>query len=577
MQSPKEIFMEMLKPDGQPDRQLKQYEALSMLLGDPVGAYMFTGRKPGATVIDRWGVTISWPEGEPGSMPIVNDETRVIKDITRWRNYVHAPDIASAKDGYEEAEKRGRAMAGSDKLLACFMGGGLFELCHFMMGFENTLTNLYEHPTEMHELIDYLTDWKILYAKMLMDGIHPDMIFSHDDWGTKDTLFMQPEIWREFFKEPYRRFYGSIRERGVIVTHHADSYLSPIVEDMVEIGIQCWQGVLPENNIPELQERLKGRMILMGGVGAAIDRPDSEESEIRAYMKEMLDVNCPGGHFIPCITYGLPGTIYKHVDPIIDDEIDLYNQSVHIPGPKNIIPDRRVRSQVKTEQGPNKEAEFIQKDTTLEKITLATYRGQTAKTVKLCQEAIAEGISAQRILDDGLMLGMSRLGEAFTRNKVFVPEMLMAAKAMNAATEILKPLLINSESSGKGRVVIGTVKGDMHDIGKNLVKIMMEGAGLEVFDLGVDVPAEKFVQIAIDKKCDIICCSSLLTTCMSEMKNIVKQVINSNIHDHVKIMIGGAPITQSFCDEIGADAYTSDAAEAAKTAVQLVASIKNIT
>ena len=106
---------------------------------------------------------------------------------------------------------------------------------------------------------------------------------------------------------------------------------------------------------------------------------------------------------------------------------------------------------------------------------------------------------------------------------------------------------------------------------------MMEGAGLEVFDLGVDVPAEKFVQIAIDKKCDIICCSSLLTTCMSEMKNIVKQVINSNIHDHVKIMIGGAPITQSFCDEIGADAYTSDAAEAAKTAVQLVASIKNIT
>ena len=124
--------------------------------------------------------------------------------------------------------------------------------------------------------------------KLYCEKMHPDAIFFHDDWGTKTQLFMNPEMWREFFKEPYRKIYGYIRSQGVIAIHHADSYLAPIVEDMAEIGIQCWQGVLPENNIPELQQRLQGRMILMGGIGAAIDTPDSTEEEIRAMLREIL-------------------------------------------------------------------------------------------------------------------------------------------------------------------------------------------------------------------------------------------------------------------------------------------------
>lgn len=125
------------------------------------------------------------------------------------------------------------------------MGTGIFEQCHFLMGFENALTSLYEHPREMHELIEYITEYRLDYVRRLIDGLQPDVIFSHDDWGTKDALFMRPEMWREFFKEPYRRFYGYIRSRGVITIHHADSYLVPIVDDMAEIGIQVWQGVLP--------------------------------------------------------------------------------------------------------------------------------------------------------------------------------------------------------------------------------------------------------------------------------------------------------------------------------------------
>jgi methylmalonyl-CoA mutase cobalamin-binding domain/chain len=162
---------------------------------------------------------------------------------------------------------------------------------------------------------------------------------------------------------------------------------------------------------------------------------------------------------------------------------------------------------------------------------------------------------------------MTQLGDDFTAGRVFVPEMLLAARCMTAATEELKAKLVGEASASVGRVCLGTVKGDMHDIGKNLVKIMMEGSGLEVIDLGVDVSAETFVRTAVEEHCDIIACSALLTTTMNEMRRVVELAKETGIRDQVKIMVGGAPISQDYCDEIGADLYTVDAASAAKAAV----------
>ena len=272
MMTPKENFLELLKPNGQPDRQLCQYEALHMCLNDPINTYLRGNRKRGTVSRDRWGTTISFPADAPGPMPVTTDGLAVCPDITHWRETVHAPDSAACTVGWEACRAAARAACGEEKLLAGFMGTGIFEQCHFLKSFEDTLTNLYEHPQEMHALIDCITAYRLLYVKLLIDNLRPDVIFSHDDWGTKDALFMKPEMWREFFKEPYRRFYGYIRSRGVIAIHHADSYLAPIVEDMAEIGIQVWQGVLPENDIPALQQKLHGRLVLMGGMGAASDR-----------------------------------------------------------------------------------------------------------------------------------------------------------------------------------------------------------------------------------------------------------------------------------------------------------------
>ncbi len=200
-------------------------------------------------------------------------------------------------------------------------------------------------------------------------------------------------------------------------------------------------------------------------------------------------------------------------------------------------------------------------------ISTALQQGRKPKVEELVNQALSEGLAAKQILEDGLLDGMGIIGEKFKCNEVFVPEVLVAARAMNAGVAILKPHMTQEDAVNKGTVVLGTVKGDLHDIGKNLVRMMMEGRGLTVIDLGVDIPAEKFVDAAVENKADIICCSALLTTTMNEMKNVVDIAVARGIRDNFKIMVGGAPITDSFCKEIGADRYEVDAASAADAAI----------
>lgn len=565
MSTPKEIFLELIRPEGQPERQLRQYEALHMCLTDPCNTYLRGNRRRGTTSVDRWGTTILFPEDAPGPMPDTREGLAVCPDIMRWRETVHAPDLeAACTEGWEACRAEARAACGPDHLLAGFMGTGIFEQCHFLMGFEDTLTNLYAHPDEMHALIDYITEYRLTYVRMLIDNLQPDVIFSHDDWGTKNALFMKPEMWREFFKEPYRRFYGYIRSRGVIAIHHADSYLVPIVEDMAEIGIQVWQGVLPENDIPALQQKLHGRLVLMGGMGAAIDRADAAPEEIYGYAMDTLRRCCPGGHYIPSITYGLPGAVYPHVDEYIDRAIADYNRALHVPRFDLPSVPRRVRAAAVRQET---EGAAVENGDVLARLAAALEKGQQKKVLALCREALEQGRTPQEILSGGLIRGMNDLGEAFSANRAFVPEMLMAARCMTAALGELKPLMTGGNAKTVGRACIGTVRGDMHDIGKNLVKIMLEGSGVEVIDLGVDVTPEQFVETAKRQRCGVIACSSLLTTTMGEMRRVVTLAREAGIRDQVKIFVGGAPISQSFCDEIGADVYTEDAAAAARAAV----------
>ncbi len=206
----------------------------------------------------------------------------------------------------------------------------------------------------------------------------------------------------------------------------------------------------------------------------------------------------------------------------------------------------------------------------IEEIASAVERGKAKLVPGLVEEALDEGADPVEILNKGMIDAMSVVGEKFKNNEIFVPEMLVAARAMKKGVEVLKPNLGGSSDVSIGKAVIGTVQGDLHDIGKNLVCLMIESAGFEVQDLGVDVPAEKFVEAAADPAVKIVGVSALLTTTMPAMKATVEALNAAPNRADFKVMVGGAPITQAFADEIGADAYTPDAATAASVAKAFV-------
>ncbi|GAB4424974.1 MAG: corrinoid protein [Anaerolineae bacterium] len=205
----------------------------------------------------------------------------------------------------------------------------------------------------------------------------------------------------------------------------------------------------------------------------------------------------------------------------------------------------------------------------IEEIRQAVIEGQAKAVVPKVEQALADGVPADEILQKGLIDAMAEVGRLFEEGEYFVPEMLIAARAMSAALELLKPHLVEKGVEPLGRVAIGTVKGDLHDIGKSLVAMMLEGAGFEIVNLGVDVAPEKFVEEA-KKGAQIVAMSALLTTTMPNMKNTIQALKEAGVRDKVKVMIGGAPVTQAYADEIGADGYSPDASSAVRKAKELL-------
>lgn len=204
-------------------------------------------------------------------------------------------------------------------------------------------------------------------------------------------------------------------------------------------------------------------------------------------------------------------------------------------------------------------------------IAEALMNGRAKKVAELVQAALDEGAKAEDILTQGLISGMSQIGELFKNNEVYVPEVLVAARAMKAGMALIKPALVAADVPPAGVVAIGTIEGDLHDIGKNLVAMMLEGNGFSVIDLGTDVSAEQFVDAVKNQKADIVAMSALLTTTMPNMRKVVEALEAAGLRDQVSIMIGGAPVTDAYAKEIGADGYSSDAASAAELALKLMA------
>ena len=208
--------------------------------------------------------------------------------------------------------------------------------------------------------------------------------------------------------------------------------------------------------------------------------------------------------------------------------------------------------------------------TILEQIADEVQKGNSETVVQLVKEALSPEIDAERILNEGLVAGMTIIGDKFKNNECFIPEVLVSAKAMNLALEVLKPKLAETNSKSLGKVVVGTIQGDLHDIGKNIVAMLLQGAGFEVVDLGANVPIEKFVETARAENADLVGMSALLVTTMTNMKSVIEGLKEKGLKDKVKVIIGGAPVSQGFADRIGADGFAEDAASGVDVAKQLL-------
>lgn len=329
----KELFLETIKKNGSPDRLLVQWEALAPIMNDPLAVFTRGNRQRGKDTYDRWGTLIKFPEDAPAAMPHAVPGERVLEDITEWEEVVKVPDllVPSREAGAWDAAIQARDEAREQGFLAMgFMGTGIFEQTHYLMGMEDALVSPLLEPEAAHELIQAIADYKFTYTKELVDNLKPDAILSHDDWGSKTALFFPPDIWREFFKPHYAKMYGYMRDNGVIVMHHADCYCADIVKDMVEIGVQVWQGAINTNDIAECIKETDGNLTIMGGIESAIDHEGQTEEEIRAATRKACEEYGPLGHYIPSMCAGLKNSsIYPMTDKIVDAEIEAYNKDTY--------------------------------------------------------------------------------------------------------------------------------------------------------------------------------------------------------------------------------------------------------
>ena len=249
---------------------------------------------------DSWGVTLEWPTTAPGAHPIINAENAVIKDITKWREQLVVPDI----DGldWSAAEAKAKLVNHEEKFSAMFCTRGLFERSHLLMGMQEAFMNYMVYPEEMADLLRVIADFKIKNIRLVAEHLHPEVIFYHDDWGSKQNVFLPPELWREIIKPLHTEIVKTAHECGMLFVHHADCICQPIVEDMVEMGIDIWQGVIPQNDIVEIQKITGGKLAMIGGIdGPKIDIANITEEQIRGEVRRAIDTYCPAGRFYPAI------------------------------------------------------------------------------------------------------------------------------------------------------------------------------------------------------------------------------------------------------------------------------------
>ena len=298
---------------GAPDRYVDQYEYLAMV-PDPVIMQSGRPKNDGVPVVNAWGITHAWPPGTPGIFPVHTPDKIVIKDITHWKDYVKRPPIKMPDSAWEMTYSVAEKINRDEVFLSGMVFPGLFEQTHHHCEIQRALIYLYEEPDDVKDFIKFLRDWELEYAQELVDHLHPDALFHHDDWGTQRSTFMSPDMFAEVYQDAYKEIYGFYHSHGVeLIVHHSDSYAATLVPNMIDMGIDIFQGALTTNNIPELIKKYGGKISFHGGIdNGLVDRSDWTEENVERYTEQIIHA-CGKHYFIPGLTAGGPGSTYPGV------------------------------------------------------------------------------------------------------------------------------------------------------------------------------------------------------------------------------------------------------------------------
>ncbi|MBF7096837.1 uroporphyrinogen decarboxylase family protein [Alkalibacter mobilis] len=335
MLTKRQNFLETIR-GGNPDRFVKQFEAFmcvntrhGMISPDPISARSARAEEGKPDVVNSWGVTVSWPEGAPGAFPVHDEAHKVITDITKWRDVVKVPETEYTSEEWEKYAEIVNEIDRNEVFATFFFAPGIFEQLHYLMGVDDCLINFYEEPEEMHALIKVIKDYELRYAKGVCEYLKPDCLFHHDDWGSMTSTFMSPDMFEEFFLEPYKEVYGYYKEHGVeLIVHHSDSYAATLVPYMIEMGIDVFQGCSSTNKVSELIKEYGGKISFMGDIdNGVVDIVNWTPELVEREVRRACETN--GKHyFIPCITQGIPGAVYPGVYDEINKVIDKLNKEM---------------------------------------------------------------------------------------------------------------------------------------------------------------------------------------------------------------------------------------------------------
>ncbi len=391
-------------------------------------------------------------------------------------------------------------------------------------------------------------------------------VLNPDDIAHNTGLLIHPKYLRKYVFPWYKKIGDVCRDKGIGFVFHSDGNCTEAMDDMIDCGFHGFNPIQPNAmDIETVKEKWGKKLCLIGNLNLDSTLTLGTPEDVRAEVYERIRTIGPGGGYMVASSNSITDYVpLANMKALIDATFEFGNYPIELEAGGITGKVSRYQAQ------PKREAARIVSELNVAGYVSALLSGRPPAAIDLMQKDMDGGLAAADIVNNGMIPGMTVIGEKFQNGEIYIPEMMIAAKTMADTLLHFKGELVEKENQRFGRVLIGTVKGDLHDIGKNLVAMMLEGQGFLVEDLGVSVTTEKFIAAVKEKKPDILAMSALLTTTMVEMQNTIAALDEAGLREHIKIVVGGAPVTQDFADQIGADGYAYDSPGAAQQCKDLL-------